>query len=75
MTSALPTDELRRLARGEHHDPHAILGTHDAPGGTGQAETGEAVGLARTTTPITSSTETSGLPKHATIKRWITTRS
>ena len=26
--------EAARLARGEHHDPHAILGTHPADGGT-----------------------------------------
>ena len=31
---APPADELTRLARGEHHDPHAILGAHHAPGGT-----------------------------------------
>jgi 1,4-alpha-glucan branching enzyme len=30
-----PTDEARlRLARGEHHDPHAILGAHAAADGT-----------------------------------------
>ena len=23
-----------RLARGEHHDPHAVLGAHPGPGGT-----------------------------------------
>ena len=28
------TDELARLARGEHPDPHAILGAHQARGGT-----------------------------------------
>ena len=28
------SDELARLARGEHHDPHAILGAHPAAGGT-----------------------------------------
>ena len=26
--------ELQRLARGEHHDPHHLLGTHHDPGGT-----------------------------------------
>jgi 1,4-alpha-glucan branching enzyme len=31
---APPTDEIARLARGEHHDPHAILGAHHADGGT-----------------------------------------
>ena len=31
---APPADELARLARGEHHDPHAILGAHPAGGGT-----------------------------------------
>jgi len=31
---APPADEIARLARGEHHDPHAILGVHPAPGGT-----------------------------------------
>src|SRR5687767_3610960 len=31
---AVPAEELARLARGEHHDPHAILGTHPAVGGT-----------------------------------------
>jgi 1,4-alpha-glucan branching enzyme len=31
---APPADELARLVRGEHHDPHAILGAHPAPGGT-----------------------------------------
>jgi 1,4-alpha-glucan branching enzyme len=31
---APPADEIARLVRGEHHDPHAILGTHAAPGGT-----------------------------------------
>ena len=30
----IPTDELLRLARGEHHDPHAILGAHPAAEGT-----------------------------------------
>ncbi|MCV0403118.1 MAG: 1,4-alpha-glucan branching protein GlgB [Chloroflexi bacterium] len=36
MTTATapPHDEIARLARGEHHDPHAILGAHPAPGGT-----------------------------------------
>ena len=34
MTTALPTEEFARLSRGEHHDPHAILGAHHAPGGT-----------------------------------------
>ncbi|HEX7173150.1 MAG TPA: 1,4-alpha-glucan branching protein GlgB [Candidatus Limnocylindria bacterium] len=29
-----PDHELARLARGEHHDPHAILGAHHAVGGT-----------------------------------------
>ena len=29
-----PESELARLARGEHHDPHAILGAHPAVGGT-----------------------------------------
>ena len=27
-------EEIGQLARGEHHDPHAILGAHAAPGGT-----------------------------------------
>ncbi|MGH2357385.1 MAG: GlgB N-terminal domain-containing protein, partial [Candidatus Limnocylindria bacterium] len=31
---APPADEIARLARGEIHDPHAILGAHPAPGGT-----------------------------------------
>jgi len=31
---ALPAEELALLARGEHHDPHAILGAHPAIGGT-----------------------------------------
>ncbi|MDQ2673569.1 MAG: 1,4-alpha-glucan branching enzyme, partial [Chloroflexota bacterium] len=31
---AAPADEIARLARGEHHDPHAILGSHHAEGGT-----------------------------------------
>jgi 1,4-alpha-glucan branching enzyme len=26
--------ELTRLARGEHHDPHAVLGAHEVPGGS-----------------------------------------
>jgi 1,4-alpha-glucan branching enzyme len=36
MTSPLasPESELARLARGDHHDPHAILGVHPAVGGT-----------------------------------------
>ncbi|MBA3741273.1 MAG: 1,4-alpha-glucan branching enzyme, partial [Chloroflexi bacterium] len=29
-----PDQELARLARGEHHDPHAILGVHPAVGGS-----------------------------------------
>ena len=29
-----PPDEAARLARGEHHDPHAILGAHALPGGS-----------------------------------------
>ncbi len=29
-----PVEERQRLARGEHHDPHAILGAHPVPGGT-----------------------------------------
>ena len=29
-----PSDEAARLARGEHHDPHGILGAHAAPGGS-----------------------------------------
>jgi 1,4-alpha-glucan branching enzyme len=28
------TEERQRLARGEHHDPHAVLGAHPATGGT-----------------------------------------
>ncbi len=28
------TAELQRLARGEHHDPHRVLGTHHDPAGT-----------------------------------------
>jgi len=32
-TLAPPADELARLVRGEHHDPHAILGAHPANGG------------------------------------------
>jgi 1,4-alpha-glucan branching enzyme len=31
---APPADEIARLVCGVHHDPHAILGTHAAPGGT-----------------------------------------
>jgi 1,4-alpha-glucan branching enzyme len=31
---AAPENELAKLARGEHHDPHAILGAHRAEGGT-----------------------------------------
>ncbi|HEX2766694.1 MAG TPA: 1,4-alpha-glucan branching protein GlgB [Candidatus Limnocylindria bacterium] len=31
---ALPREETARLARGEHHDPHAILGAHPVPAGT-----------------------------------------
>ena len=31
---APPTGEIGRLARGEHHDPHAILGAHSAERGT-----------------------------------------
>ncbi|MGH2401683.1 MAG: GlgB N-terminal domain-containing protein, partial [Candidatus Limnocylindria bacterium] len=27
-------EEIVRLARGEHHDPHSILGAHPAEGGT-----------------------------------------
>jgi 1,4-alpha-glucan branching enzyme len=36
MTPALavPEQELARLASGEHHDPHAILGAHRTEGGT-----------------------------------------
>ncbi|HET6379528.1 MAG TPA: 1,4-alpha-glucan branching protein GlgB [candidate division Zixibacteria bacterium] len=30
----VPEAEAVRLARGEHHDPHAILGAHPAAGGT-----------------------------------------
>jgi 1,4-alpha-glucan branching enzyme len=30
---AIPASEVERLARGEHHDPHAILGAHAAAGG------------------------------------------
>src|ERR671922_114893 len=33
-TPALPADQVSRLARGEHHDPHSILGAHHAEGGT-----------------------------------------
>ena len=32
--SAPPEQEIARIARGEHHDPHAVLGTHHAVGGT-----------------------------------------
>jgi 1,4-alpha-glucan branching enzyme len=28
------TEDLARLARGEHHDPHAVLGAHPTPDGT-----------------------------------------
>jgi 1,4-alpha-glucan branching enzyme len=31
---AIPDAERDRLARGEHHDPHAILGAHGTPEGT-----------------------------------------
>ncbi len=31
---APPTDEIARLARGVHHDPHSILGAHPTVGGT-----------------------------------------
>ena len=31
---APPADEIARLAHGEHHDPHSILGAHPADGGT-----------------------------------------
>jgi 1,4-alpha-glucan branching enzyme len=30
---AIPDADRVRLARGEHHDPHAVLGPHPAPGG------------------------------------------
>ncbi|CAN5821422.1 1,4-alpha-glucan branching protein GlgB [soil metagenome] len=30
---APPADDVARLARGEHHDPHAILGAHRVDGG------------------------------------------
>ncbi|MGH2418876.1 MAG: GlgB N-terminal domain-containing protein, partial [Candidatus Limnocylindria bacterium] len=30
---APPADDAQRLARGEHHDPHAILGSHAMDGG------------------------------------------
>src|SRR5688500_17722836 len=33
-THAPPADQLVRLARGEHHDPHSILGTHLVAEGT-----------------------------------------
>ena len=32
--AAPPSEESARLARGEHHDPHAILGAHAAADGT-----------------------------------------
>src|SRR5688572_29352304 len=32
--ASVATEELARLARGEHHDPHAVLGAHPGPGGT-----------------------------------------
>src|SRR5213595_1597935 len=31
---APPEADLARLARGEHHDPHSILGAHAVSGGT-----------------------------------------
>ena len=31
---AVPASERARLARGEHHDPHALLGAHPTPAGT-----------------------------------------
>jgi len=31
---APPPDQLSRLVRGEHHDPHSILGAHDFDGST-----------------------------------------
>src|SRR5918992_1096880 len=31
---APPAEEVARLVRGEHHDPHAILGAHPIDGGT-----------------------------------------
>jgi 1,4-alpha-glucan branching enzyme len=31
---SVPAAEAERLARGEHHDPHAILGAHAVPGGS-----------------------------------------
>jgi 1,4-alpha-glucan branching enzyme len=31
---AVPEPELARVARGEHHDPHSILGAHPTNGGT-----------------------------------------
>ena len=34
LRHAPPAAEIERLARGEHHDPHAILGAHHAEGGT-----------------------------------------
>jgi 1,4-alpha-glucan branching enzyme len=33
-TLAPPEHDLARLARGEHHDPHSVLGAHQAEGGT-----------------------------------------
>ena len=33
-TLAAPEQELARLVRGEHHDPHSILGAHRVDGGT-----------------------------------------
>ncbi len=33
-TLAVPEQEQARLARGEHHDPHSILGAHLSEGGT-----------------------------------------
>jgi 1,4-alpha-glucan branching enzyme len=32
--NAAPAADVARLARGEHHDPHAILGSHPVAGGT-----------------------------------------
>ncbi len=29
----VPEPDAGRLARGEHHDPHSILGAHPTPGG------------------------------------------
>jgi 1,4-alpha-glucan branching enzyme len=34
LEHAPPAAEAARLARGEHHDPHAVLGAHHALGGT-----------------------------------------